>query len=158
MPLSTQISSTSKRTGPQPSAKCFAGRRSWCRGPRTTPARSQYWVPQSWPILRPRWLRFQPGSHPGPVELARQSLQAADRGDENAVHLTFCNRPCATRLHNLSAAGPRCPVRSAQATKQSNVVCGFMLRKFGPVTHQESSRKGSCAREFTSVLCQSRYC
>ncbi len=41
----------------------------------------------------------------------------ADRGDENAVHPTFFNRLCATRLHNRNAAGPRCPCPKRSAHK-----------------------------------------
>ena len=60
--------------------------------------------------------------------------------------------PCATGLHNRSAAGPHCPVRSAQAAKQSHVVCAVRLHKFGPATHQETSRKGSCTRESLCIV------
>ena len=36
------------------------------------------------------WPRCHPGSHLGPIELARQSLRPpAERGAENAVHLNF---------------------------------------------------------------------
>jgi hypothetical protein len=59
---------------------------------------------------------------------------------------------CATRLHIPSAAGACCPVRSAQASKQSHGVCAIMLHKFGPATHQETSRKGSCTREGLCIV------
>ena len=88
-------------------------------------------------------LRFRAQSVPS--RLPRSNSSSVSRG------------PCATRLHKRNAAGPRCPCPK-RSHKAIPGCCASMLHKLGPATHQETSRKGSCAREFTHVLCQSPHC